>query len=115
VELCAAFRYSRRNKLTVYCRRKTTRSAFAIFEDTLCQGMMPTWRDEHGVIVTYATEREAQIEIAEMLLEQLRQFLAGERNFGDASTTGDFILPVEVWPDGTIETEDGRRFGAAAK
>ena len=73
--------------------------------------MMPTWRDEHGVIVTYATEREAQIEIAEMLIEQLRQFLAGERDFGDASTTGDFILPVEVWPDGTIETEDGRRFG----
>ena len=73
--------------------------------------MMPTWRDEHGVIVAYATEREAQIEIAEMLLEQLRQFLTGERDFHDASTTGDFILPVEVWPDGTIETEDGSRFG----
>ena len=73
---------------------------------------MPTWRDEQGVIVTYATQREAQIEIAEMLLEQLRQFLTGERDFHDASTTGDFILPVEVWPDGTIETEDGRRFGA---
>ena len=72
---------------------------------------MPTWRDEHGVIVAYATEREAQIEIAEMLLEQLRQFLTGERDFHDASTTGDFILPVEVWPDGTIETEDGSRFG----
>jgi hypothetical protein len=23
--------------------------------------------------------------------------------------TGDFILPVEIWPDGTIQTADGRR------
>ena len=88
-----------------------TRHAFAIFEDTLCQGLMPTWRDENGIIVTYATEREAQIEIAEMLVEQLRQFLAGHRDFDDARTTGDFILTVKVWPDGTIETEGGRRFG----
>jgi hypothetical protein len=62
--------------------------------------------------VIYATEREAQIEIAEMLIAQLRQFIAGERDFADALSTEDFILPVEVWPDGTIETEDGRRFGA---
>ncbi|MCX6953570.1 MAG: hypothetical protein NTV51_15575 [Verrucomicrobia bacterium] len=87
------------------------RAAFAIFEDTLCQGMMPTWRDEAGFIVTYATEREAQIEIAEMLIVHLDQFIAGERDFDDARTTGDFILPVKVWPDGTIETEGGRRFG----
>lgn len=72
---------------------------------------MPTWRDEHGVIITYATERDAQIEIAEMLMEQLRQFLASERDFDDATTTGDFILPVRVYPNGTIETEDGLRFG----
>ena len=72
---------------------------------------MPTWRDESGTIVTYATEREAQIEIAEMLMEHLRQFLGGERDFADACTTGDFVLPVEVWPDGTIQLEDGRRFG----
>lgn len=88
-----------------------TRAAFAIFEDTLFQGMMPTWRDETGFPVTYPTEREAQIEIAEMLIEHLHQFIAGERDFDDARTTGDFILPVKAWPDGTIETDDGRRFG----
>jgi len=96
---------------TMDCPTPRTRHAFAIFEDTLCQGMMPTWRNEHGVIITYPTEREAQIEIAEMLMEQLRQFLAGHRDFDDARTTGDFILPVEVWPDGTIRIGDGRRFG----
>lgn len=72
---------------------------------------MPTWRDENGVIITYATERAAQVEIAEMLIEKLNQFLAGERVFADASTTGDFILPVRVYPDGTIHTENGQRFG----
>jgi len=87
------------------------RAAFAIFEDTVFQGMMPTWRDERGVLITYPTEREAQVEIAEMLIEHLTQFIAGEREFDDASTTGDFILPVQVFRDGTIQTEDGRRFG----
>lgn len=93
------------------CPAPRTRRAFAIFEATLCQGIMPTWRDESGTIVTYATEREAQVEIAEMLMEHLRQFLAGERDFDDATTTADFILPVRVYPNGTIETEDGLRFG----
>ena len=95
----------------MYSTNRRTRSAFAIFEDTLCQGLMPTWRDEDGVIITYTTKREAEIEIAEMLIELLKQFLAGERDFADASTTGDFILPVQVFPDGTIQTENGQRFG----
>jgi len=93
------------------CPTPRTRHAFAIFEGTLCQGMMPTWRDENGAIITYATEREAQIEIAGMLMGQLRRFLAGLRAFAANRTTGDCILPVTVHPDGTIETEAGRRFG----
>jgi len=95
----------------VYSVRRRTRSAFAIFEETICDGIVPTWRDENGLPVTYVTEREAQIEISDMLIEHLRQFVAGERGFAGACTTGDFILPVEVWPDGTIQTDDGHRFG----
>jgi hypothetical protein len=91
--------------------KNATQPAFAIFEDTLFQGVIPTWRKENGVIITFATEREAQVEIAEMLMEHLRQLIAGERDFDDASTTRDFVLPVHVRPDGIIETEDGRRFG----
>lgn len=44
-------------------------------------------------------------------MEQLRQFLAGEREFNDAIAIDDFILPVDVWPDGSISTEDGSTFG----
>lgn len=95
----------------MYYDKNDPQPAFAIFEDTFFQGMMPTWRDENGFIVTYVTEREAQIEIEEMLIESLRQFLAGERDFADASTTSDFILPVQVYVNGTIQTESGHRFG----
>ena len=95
----------------MYFANRNTRHAFAIFQETICEGVVPTWRDENGFPVIYATERAAQIEIAEMVVEHLQQFIAGEREFDDALTTGDFILPVEVWPDGTIQTESGLRFG----
>ena len=49
-----------------------------------------------------------------MLIGRLRQFVIGELDFADALSTEDFILPVEVWPDGTIESEDGKRFGSVA-
>lgn len=94
----------------MYFAHRNTRYAFAIFTETFCDGLTPAWHDERGLPVIYATEREAQIEIAEMLVEHLKQFIAGERDFDDALTTDDFILPVEVWPDGTIQIEDGRRF-----
>jgi hypothetical protein len=61
--------------------------------------------------VIYESEPEAQKEIAEMIIEHLQQFLTGGREFEDAITTEDFILPVEVWPDGSISTETGFGFG----
>ncbi len=88
-----------------------SRSAYAIFTQTLCDGLVPAWHDESNLPVTYLTELEAQREIAEDLMEQLRQFLDGSREFDDAITTEDFILAVQVWPDGRISTEDGRTFG----
>ena len=89
----------------------SSRSAYAIFTQTLCDGLVPVWHDESNLPVTYPTELEAQREIAEDLMEQLRQFLDGSREFDDAITTEDFILAVQVWPDGRISTEDGRTFG----
>jgi hypothetical protein len=96
----------------VHFANRNTRHAFAIFQETICDGVVPTWRDEKGFPTIYATEREAQIEIAETVIEHLQQFIAGEREFHEVVTEGDFVLPVEVWPDGTIQTENGLRFGA---
>ncbi len=90
---------------------RSSRPAFSIFITTLCEGTIPAWYDEDGLPVTYATEREAQLEIVDDLRERLRQFIANERDFEDAIAVEDFILPVDVWHDGTISIEDGSVFG----
>ena len=87
------------------------RSAYAIFTQTICEGLVPAWDDENNLPVVYDTELDAQREIADDLLEHLHQFLDGEREFDDAISVDDFILPVDVWPDGSISIEDGRIFG----
>lgn len=91
--------------------QQPTRSAYAIFVQTICEGLVPLWYDHNNYPVVYATEIEAQREIADDLMERLQQFLDGEREFDDAITVEDFILPIDVWPDGSISIEDGRTFG----
>jgi hypothetical protein len=91
--------------------RQPVRSAHAIFTQTICEGLVPAWYDESNFPVIYATELEAQREIADDLMERLQQFLKAEREFDDAINVDDFILPVDVWPDGSISMEDGSTFG----
>lgn len=59
----------------------------------------------------FATELEAQREIADNQLIRIQQFLDGERDFDDAIVTDEFVLPVDAWPDGRISTEGGRIYG----
>ncbi|MDI1338113.1 MAG: hypothetical protein PSU94_18180 [Lacunisphaera sp.] len=91
--------------------KQPVRSAYAIFTQTICEGLVPAWYGEGDYPVIYTTEREAQLEIVDDLRINLVQFLKGEREFDDAITVDDFILPVDVWPDGSISIEDGRTFG----
>ena len=86
-------------------------SAYCIFIETVCEGRIPAWHDEKGMPVVYPTEEAAQREIADDVMEKLRQFLEGERDFEDAMTVEDYILPVDVLPDGSILDEDGNCFG----
>jgi hypothetical protein len=97
----------------MYASYSASRPAYAIFTDTVCEGRVPAWRDELGRPVTYATERAAQAEIADTLIARLEEFIAGEREFEDAMTVEEYILPVKVEPDGSIRTEDGLRFTPA--
>ena len=85
--------------------------AFCIFIDTVCEGRIPAWHDEKGLPVVYSTIEAAQREIADDVIEKLRQFLDGQRDFDDAMTVEDYILPVDVFPDGSILDEDGNVFG----
>ena len=86
------------------------RTGFAIFIPTFCQGTMPAcYEDEYPV--AFSTELEAQREIADNQLIRLQQFLGGERDFEDAITVEEFVLPVDVWPDGSISIKEGRIYG----
>ena len=90
--------------------KQPVRSGYAIFRDYFFQGPAPAcYEDDHPVVL--ATELEAQREIADNQLTRIQEFLDGERDFDDAITTDEFVLPVDVWPDGSTSTEDGRMHG----
>ncbi len=90
--------------------KKPARTGFAIFCPTVFQGTMPACYEGDYPIV-FATEREAQCEIVDNQLTRFQQFLDNERDFEDAIDTDEFVLPVDVWADGSISTEGGRRYG----
>jgi len=94
----------RKNKTTV-------RTGYAIFRPTFFQGTMPACYDETNYPVVFSTELEAQREIADTQLTRIQEFLDGERVFGDAISTDEFVLPVDVSSNGHISLEDGRSFG----
>lgn len=83
---------------------------FCIYINTFCQGPIPVERDENDKPVVYSTQGEAEREIAEDCIERLRQYLAGERDFGDAISIEEYVVPVTAFPDGSISDEDGRVF-----
>lgn len=86
------------------------RDGFCIYIDTLCQGPVPAVSDENGYIV-FATELEAQREIVDHQMTRLQQFLDGEREYEDAISVDEFVVPVTVHPDGKIVDADGNCFG----
>ena len=87
------------------------KSAFCIYINTICQGPIPAWRDENGNPVVYQSWGEAQREIAEYLMERLHAFLAGDVEFEDEVTVEDYIVAVDVLPDGSVTDADGNHFG----
>ena len=86
-------------------------TAYCIFIYTVCEGKSPCWRNESRGFLLHATEREAQLEIADDLMERLLQFQQGERDFEDALTVEDFIEPVITRADGTFVDLDGNSYG----
>lgn len=89
--------------------KRPIRSGYAIFCPTVFQGTRPAcYEDDHPVV--FDTELEAQREIADNQLTRIQQFLDGERDFDDAIETDEFVLPVDVWADGSISIEGGRTY-----
>lgn len=92
-----------------------TRDGFCIFIDTFFQGPVPAVRDEADKYVVFETEVEAQKEIADHAMTRIQQFLDGERDFDDAMTVEEYVVPVTVHPDGTITDQNGNPFGPFVK
>ncbi len=92
-----------------------TRRCFCIFINTFFQGPVPVVSDEEGKFVVFETEVEAQKEIAEHTMIRIQQFLDGERDFDDAITVEEYVLPVVINPEGIITDEAGNRFGPSSK
>ena len=89
-----------------------SKRGFCIFINTLCQGAIPVERDGNtGFPFIYPTQDAAEREIADDVIERLRQFLAGERDFEDAISPEEYVIEVNVLPDGSIVDDAGYRFG----
>jgi len=91
------------------------RNGFCIYINTLCQGPVPVVTEGKGKYVVFKTELEAQREVADYAMTRLQQFLDGERDFDDAITVEEYVVPVTVHPDGTITDADGNCFGPYAE
>ncbi|MCX6906983.1 MAG: hypothetical protein NTY01_02950 [Verrucomicrobia bacterium] len=91
------------------------RNGFCIYINTLCQGPVPVVTEGKGKYVVFETELEAQREVADYAMTRLQQFLDGERDFDDAITVEEYVVPVTVHPDGTITDADGNCFGPYAE
>ena len=85
---------------------------FCIYITTVCEGRIPAVRDERGLPCVFKTEAEAQREIADNAITRLQEFMDGHRDFEDAMTVEEYVVPVDVHRDGSIADADGNHFGA---
>lgn len=87
------------------------RDGFCIFINTWFQGAVPAVTDGDNKYVVFENELDAQKEIADNAMIRIQQFLDGERDFDDAMTVDEYVVPVTVHTDGTICDEDGYKIG----
>ena len=68
-------------------------------------------RDGDGKPCVFKTEVEAQREITDFVMTRLQEFIDDEdRDFEDAMTVEEYVVPVDVYPDGSIVDAEGNCF-----
>jgi len=84
---------------------------FCIYVTTLREGPVPAVCDGGDKPCVFKTRVEAEREIAELMITRLQEFIDGDREFQDAMTVEEYVVPVDVYPDGSIGDESGNSFG----
>ncbi len=91
---------------------ETTTAAYCIYIDTVAEGTVPSVRDANDLPCVFAMRLEAEREIADNMMTRLREFMDGDRDFEDAMTVEEYIVEVDVLPDGSIVDEHDNHFGS---
>ena len=87
------------------------RDGFCIYIHNFFQGPVPVLTDGDEKFIVFETELEAQKEIVDNAMMRLQQFLDGERDYDDAITVEEYVVPVTVHADGSFTDGEGNRFG----
>ena len=99
--------------ITTVTANSEPRRGFCIFLNTLFQGPTLAVTEGENDPCLFSTEADAQREIVDNMMTRLQQFLDGERDFDDAITVEEYVVPVTVLPDGSVVDENGKCFGKA--
>jgi hypothetical protein len=79
---------------------------------TVCDGNIPGCWDENHYPVIFETEVEAWKEIADSMVEKLRQFMNDERDLEETDfSTDEWVQYVYIDPNGVILYEDDGKGG----
>src|SRR4051812_39496231 len=89
-----------------------TTTGYCIYLRTIAEGDVPSARDDRDMPCVFATRIEAEREIADNLITRLQEFIDGDREYEDAMTVEEYVVEVDVLPDGSIVDADGNHFGS---
>lgn len=87
------------------------RNGFCVYISTLCQGDIPSVTNGDGYPFVFPNREAAERDIAELAIDRLQEFLDGLRDFEEAMILDEYVVEVDVHPDGSISDEDGNFFG----
>ena len=72
----------------------TTTTRYCIYIDTLAERTVPLVRDDDDNPCVFATQVDAEREIADNMMTRLREFMDGARDFEDAMTVEEYVVEV---------------------
>lgn len=97
--------------MTAVTTNSESRRGFCIFLNTLFQGPTLAVTENGNSPCVFTTEADAQREIVDNMMTRLQEFLDGERDYDDAITVEEYVVPVTVLSDGSVVDEGGPCLG----